>query len=422
MKDGAKGGARILAILLLAYIFNFIDRQIVGVLAVPIKTELGLSDTQIGLMIGLAFALFYTGLGIPIAWLADRGSRVRIIAVSLALWSLFTALCGVTRNFAQLFVARMGVGIGEAGGVAPAYALIADYFPPGQRGRALAIFAFGIPIGSALGLYLGGWIAEVVNWRAAFAFVGAGGLLVAPLVLWRIPEPVRGGRDGGGTDTPPPFLRTLAALAVKPSFWLLSFGAASSSIIGYGLFAWLSSLFVRSFHMTLAGAATFYGTIVLVGGLVGIWLGGWLSDRLGRGRPGAYALVPAIAWVLAIPFLYAGLSSRAGPLAFLLFLVPTALSLAWLGPVTAAVQQIVPPAMRSTASASFLFINNLIGIGFGVPFLGWLSDRMKAAHGTDSLLYSIAYGLGFYVLAALLGLIASVTLRRDWVSAGEARI
>ena len=422
MSQRATGGGRVLAILVLAYIFNFIDRQIVGVLAVPIKAELHLSDTQIGLMIGLAFALFYTGLGIPIAWLADRRSRVKIIAVSLGLWSLFTALCGATRSFTQLFIARMGVGIGEAGGVAPSYALIADYFPPEQRGRALAIFAFGIPVGSALGLYLGGWIAQAVNWRAAFAVVGAGGLLIVPLILWGIDEPVRGSRDGAAGIAAPPLLRTLGALALTPSFWLLSFGAACSSVVGYGLFAWLPSLFVRSFHMTLLGASTFYGTIVLVGGLTGVWLGGWLSDRLGRGRPGAYAVVPAIAWALAMPFLYAGLYLPKGPFTFILFLVPTALSLAWLGPVTAAVQHIVPPSMRSTASASFLFINNLIGIGFGVPFLGWLSDRMKAAHGADSLLYSIGYGLGFYGLAAVLLLIAGARLRRDWVSAGEARV
>lgn len=416
------GGGRILFILVLAYIFNFVDRQIVGILAVPIKADLRLTDTQIGLMIGLAFALLYTGLGIPIAWLADRRSRVKIIAASLALWSLFTALCGATRSFAQLFVTRMGVGIGEAGGVAPSYSLVADYFPPEQRGRALAVFAFGIPLGSALGLYLGGWIAQAVNWRAAFAIVGAGGLLVVPLIFWGIPEPVRGGRDGTAATPAPPLLRTLAALALTPSFWLLSFGASFSSVVGYGLFAWLPSLFVRSFHMSLVGASTFYGTIVLVGGLAGVWFGGWLSDRLGRGRPGAYALVPAFAWILAAPLLYAGLSVPAGVASFFLFLVPTALSLAWLGPVTAAIQHIVPPAMRSTASACFLFINNLIGIGFGVPFLGWLSDRMKAAHGADSLLYSIAYGLGFYGLAALLLLIASATLRRDWVSVGEGRI
>ncbi|MDB5719431.1 MAG: transporter [Alphaproteobacteria bacterium] len=413
------GGGRVLVILLLAYIFNFIDRQIVGVLAVPIKAELGISDTQIGLMIGLAFALFYTGLGIPIAWLADRGSRVRIIAISLGLWSLFTALCGFTRNFPQLFLARMGVGVGEAGGVAPSYSLIADYFPPEQRARALAFFSFGIPIGSAIGLYLGGWIAQAVNWRSAFMVVGFAGLLIVPLVAFGIKEPVRGGHDSGASGVaPPPLRRTLALLLSKPSFWLLSLGAACSSIMGYGLFAWLPSLFVRSYKMSLIEASVFYGTIVLIGGVAGVWLGGWISDRAGRARPGAYALVPALAWAIAAPFILAGLSMPIRSAAFFLFLVPTALTLAWLGPVTAAIQHIVPPAMRSTASACFLFINNLIGIGFGVPFLGYVSDRMKAAHGADSLLYSISYGLGFYAIATILLLIASRTLKRDWYRGG----
>jgi MFS family permease len=408
----------VLVILLIAYIFNFVDRQIVGVLAVPIKTELGLSDTQLGLMIGSAFAIFYTSLGIPIAWLADRYSRVRIIALSLGLWSLFTALCGLTRNFPQLFLARMGVGIGEAGGVAPSYSLIADYFPPEQRARALAIFAFGIPIGSALGLFVGGWLAQAVDWRTAFYVVGFAGLLFVPLVAFGIKEPVRGGHDPGAAGAPPPaLLATFRLLFAKPSFWLLAFGAACSSIMGYGLFAWLPSLFTRSYGMTLVEASTFYGGVVLFGGIAGVWLGGWLGDRTGRGRPGNYAVVPAVAWIIAAPCIYLGLSITDRMLAFFVFMIPTALTLAWLGPVTAAIQHIVPPAMRSTASACFLLINNLIGIGFGVPFLGYLSDRMKAAHGADSLLYSISYGLGFYAIAAALLLIASRTLQKDWYRA-----
>src|SRR5688500_19440271 len=165
---GAASGSRVLFILLLAYIFNFIDRQIVGVLAVPIKADLGLSDQQLGLMGGIAFALFYSGLAIPIAWLADRRSRVNIIAVSVALWSLFTAACGLAQNFWHLFLARMGVGIGEAGGVAPSYALVCDYFPRAKRARALARFSLGIPIGSALGVFFGGWIASHLDWRSAF--------------------------------------------------------------------------------------------------------------------------------------------------------------------------------------------------------------------------------------------------------------
>jgi predicted MFS family arabinose efflux permease len=313
----------------------------------------------------------------------------------------------------------MGVGIGEAGGVAPSYSLIADFFPPEQRGRALAVFAFGIPIGSALGMYVGGWLAHNVDWRTAFLVVGLAGLLVVPLVAFGIPEPVRGGYDAGaGEFAPPPFLATLATLLAKPSFWLLSLGASCSSIMGYGLFAWLPSLFNRSYGMSLTEVSAFYGTIVLVGGIAGIWFGGWLGDRLSRKGPAGYALVPAVAWLIAAPCILVGLSLSSTTAAFFFFLVPTALSLAWLGPVSAAIQHIVPPAMRSTAGACFLLINNLIGIGFGVWFLGYLSDRMKAAHGADSLLYSISYCLGFYLLASALLLVASRTLARDWHRAG----
>ena len=248
--------------------------------------------------------------------------------------------------------------------------------------------------------------------------VGLAGLLFVPLVYFGIKEPVRGGHDNAAGVPPPPLLATFRLLFSKPSFWLLAFGAACSSIMGYGLFAWLPSLFVRSYGMTLVEASMFYGGIVLIGGLAGVWLGGWLGDLTGPGRPGNSAMVPAIAWIIAAPFIFAGLSITDRTLAFFIYLVPTAMTLAWLGPVTAAIQHIVLPAMRSTASACFLLINNLIGIGFGVPFLGYLSDRMKHAHGADSLLYSITYGLGFYALAAVLLLIASRTLAKDWYRAG----
>jgi MFS family permease len=409
-------GGRLLSILLLAYILNFVDRQIVGVLAIPIKRDLGLTDTQLGLMNGLAFAILYTGLGIPIAWLADRRSRVAIVSISVALWSLFTAACGLAHGFSQLFLARMGVGIGEAGGVAPSYSLIADSFPPERRARALAIFSFGIPIGSALGLFVGGWIAHFVDWRFSFFVVGGAGLLVAPLIRFGIAEPARAAM---GQARAAPFLATLQILVAKPSFWLLSFAAGLGSVMGYGLFAWIPSMLVRSFGMDLIGASSFFSAIVLIGGIAGVWLGGWASDRFGSGRPGTHALVPAFAFLLCVPIFAAGLFAPSLRIAFFLFLVPTALSLAWLGPVIAAFQHIVPPAMRSTSSAGFLFINNMIGIGFGVSFLGFLSDRMKAAYGTESLRYSILYGLGFYVLSAVLYLAASRTLKKDWVGEQE---
>jgi MFS family permease len=414
---GTAGGGRVLAILLLAYIFNFIDRQIIGVLAVPIKAELQLSDTQLSLMGGIAFALFYSGIAIPVAWLADRKSRVNIIAFSVALWSAFTALCGLAQNFWHLFLARMGVGIGEAGGVAPSYALISDFFPKERRARALALFSLGIPIGSALGVFFGGWIASNLDWRSAFIIVGLAGLPAALLVKLLIPEPVRGGfdsEDGSASDPAPPFATVAATLARTPSFWLLSFGAASGSILGYGLIFWLPSFFSRSFHLELIEVSWFYGSIVLVGGVAGTWLGGWIGDRTGPDNPRAYALIPAICFVTAAPCFALGLFAPSLTIGWLLFAIGQMLALAWLGPVIAAVQHIVPPNMRATASASFLFINNLIGIGFGIFFLGFMSDTMSAAYGDDSLRYSILYGLGFYLLSALLYFIASGRLARDW--------
>ena len=424
MTDGnthtpARGG-RVLAILLLAYIFNFIDRQIIGVLAVPIKAELQLTDTELSLMGGIAFALFYSGIAIPVAWLADRKSRVNIIAFSVALWSGFTALCGFAQNFWHLFLARMGVGIGEAGGVAPSYALISDYFPKSSRARALAFFSLGIPIGSALGVFFGGWLATNLDWRSAFIIVGLAGLPAALLVKLAIREPVRGGfdtADGRASEPAPPFGAVAARLAVTPSFWLLSFGAASGSILGYGLIFWLPSFFSRSYGLALDEVGWFYGSIVLVGGMAGTWLGGWFADRVGPERPAAYALIPAICFLIAAPVFAAGLFAPSLVVGWILFAVGQMLALAWLGPVINAVQHIVPPNMRATASASFLFINNLIGIGFGIFFLGFMSDSMNAAYGDQALKYSILYGLGFYLLSSAIYFVASGRLKRDWYRA-----
>ena len=415
--EGTTGGGRVLFILLLAYIFNFIDRQIIGVLAVPIKAELQLTDTELSLMGGIAFALFYSGIAIPVAWLADRKSRVNIIAFSVALWSGFTALCGFAQNFWHLFLARMGVGIGEAGGVAPSYALISDYFPKARRARALAFFSLGIPIGSALGVFFGGWLATNLDWRSAFIIVGLAGLPAALLVKLLIREPVRGGFDsvdGSASEPAPPFSVVAARLAQTPSFWLLSFGAASGSILGYGLIFWLPSFFARSYDLPLDQVGWFYGSIVLVGGVAGTWLGGWFADKTGPSNPASYALIPAICFLIAAPAFAFGIFAESLVVGWILFVIGQMLALAWLGPIIAAVQHIVPPNMRATASASFLFINNLIGIGFGIFFLGFMSDAMKAAHGEDSLRYSILYGLVFYLLSAALYFFASRRLKRDW--------
>ena len=428
--------AYVLFILVVVYTFNFIDRQIVGILAVPIKADLDLSDTQLSLMGGLAFALFYTFLGIPIAMLADRFNRVWIMTAALSVWSAMTALCGFANNFLQLFLARLGVGVGEAGGVAPAYSLISDYFPPEKRARALSIYSFGIPIGSALGILLGGVLTTYLGWRAAFVIVGIAGLAIAPIFRLTMREPVRGGFDGDGAVTKPASVSDVArTLIKKPSFWGLSFGAASSSMMGYGLIFWLPSFFVRSYGDALPAffawlpaflipenpsallyASYFYATILLLGGIAGIWLGGVMADRYGPEKKAAYAIVPAIAFLATIPFFIVGVLAPGLWIAFPAFLVLQALSLVWLGPVLSAFQHLVEPNMRATASAIFLFINNLIGIGLGNLAIGAISDGLSAQFGDESLRYAILSGTVFYILAAGLFILTAPRLKKDWAA------
>jgi MFS family permease len=410
----------VLAVLVIVYTFNFIDRQIVGILAVPIKAELGLSDSQLGLMGGLAFALFYTFLGIPIARLADRVSRTGIMTAALALWSLMTAMCGLTHTFAQLFMARVGVGVGEAGGVAPAYSLICDYFPTKERARALSVYSFGIPVGAAVGIVLGGFITSLMSWRMAFFIVGLAGLLLTPLLKFTVREPERGALDPPRAANlavvgAPSLLDVIAVLARKGSFWGLSLGAACASMMGYGLFFWAPSFLVRSFHLSLLHASLSFGALVLVGGLIGIWCGGVLTDRYGEKRRSMYAFIPAIAFVATVPFYLAGVLTTTLWISFAVLLVPTALGLVWLGPVLAAVQHLVPGNMRATASALFLFINNLIGIGLGTALIGMVSDLMRVRFGAESLRYAILAGTGFYLVAAALLFFAGRRLARDWV-------
>lgn len=403
----------VLAVLILAYTFNFLDRQILGILAGAIKKDLGLTDSQLGLMGGLAFALFYTGLGIPIAALADRSSRTWIMTGALTLWSGFTAACGLATGFWSLFLCRMGVGVGEAGGVAPAYSLISDYFPAAQRARALAAYSFGIPLGSALGILFGGLIAHAVDWRAAFLAVGLAGVVLAPIFRLIVREPPRGETEGARPIPEPGGVRRLMA---KRSFWLISLGAAASSVCGYGVAFWLPSFFERSLGMGLVDRSLFLGAMTLVGGVIGVWAGGVLGDRLGRARPEAYLLIPAVAFVIALPCFVLAVQATSLWLAFLLFLIPTGLNLVWLGPVITAVQHLVPAAQRSVASACFLFVNNLIGLGLGTWYFGAVSDALSPRLGAESLRYAIYSGLGFYLVSAVLFVLAARSLKRDWIA------
>jgi MFS family permease len=401
----------LLTLLLVAYIFNYLDRQILGILAGAIKADLHLSDTRFGLLSGPPFAIFYSLLGIPFAYLADRTSRSRVIAAAVALWSAFTGLCGFAASFWQLFIFRMGVGVGEAGGVAPSYALIADYFPPQRRARAMAIFSLGVPIGLALGTLMGAYIAAAISWRAAFYTMGAAGVVLAPIMLLF----VRDARKATPNLTAAPISQAFPLIARKPVFWLLAFAASFSSLSGYGLAVWTPSVFERSFGMGLIERGQFVASLLLIGGCAGVFAGGWLADRLGAGDRGWYAKLPAIAWLITAPTFAAGLLSSNHVVAWLLLLIPNALNILWLGPVITAVQHLVPHRMRATASASFLLINNLIGLGVGPYLIGWLSDALKHSYGTEALRYAAVAVTGFYVLAALLMLLCVAKLRTNWV-------
>lgn len=401
----------VLAFLLVAYIFNFLDRQILGILAQPIKADLGLSDTQFGAIGGLAFALLYSVLGVPLSFLADRTSRTGVVAASLAVWSGFTALCGTATGYWQLFLYRLGVGVGEAGGVAPSYALIADYFPPEKRGRALGIYSLGVPLGLGGGTLAGAYIATLLDWRAAFLIMGLAGVLLAPLMLWAVRDPVRSRQSADGV----PVSRVFAILAAKPTFWLLAFSASCSSLVGYGLALWTPSVLMRSFDMDLIGAGQFMGSLLLIGGTAGVLAGGVLVDRLGSRDRRWYAWLPAAAWLISAPAFLIGFFSPSLVIAWPFFLLANALNILWLGPITTAVQHLVDRSMRATASACFLLINNLVGLGIGPLLIGGVSEQLKARHGVDSLLYAAAGALGFYIVAAILALVAARRLRRDWV-------
>jgi predicted MFS family arabinose efflux permease len=408
----------VLALLLLAYIFNFLDRQILGILATPIKADLQLSDTQFGAIGGLAFALLYSVLGVPLALLADRTRRSWVIAGALTVWSGFTALCGVASNYTQLFLFRLGVGVGEAGGVAPSYALIADYFPPDRRARALAIYSLGIPLGLAGGTLAGAYIASWIDWRAAFLVMGVAGILLAPFMLLFVRDLPR--KPAGTTGSHESLTRVFPIIAKKPAFWLMAAAASSSSLCGYGLALWTPSIMIRSFGFDLITTAHFFASLLLIGGTAGVFAGGWLADRLGSADRRWYAWLPAIAWLITAPTFFFGLLAPDATLAWPLLLIPNALNILWLGPVTTAVQHLVPNRMRATASASFLMINNLIGLGVGPLLMGTLSDAMKQRYGSEALRYAAVSCLGFYLLAALLMLLAATCLRHDWVEDDHA--
>ncbi|WP_066593026.1 spinster family MFS transporter [Sphingomonas pruni] len=413
--------ALVLTMLLVVYTFNFLDRQILGILAKPIQASLHLSDAQFGAIGGTAFAILYSVLGVPLALLADRVGKTRVIAGSLVVWSGFTALCGTATGFWSLFLSRLGVGVGEAGGVAPSYALIADYFPVERRARALAIYSMGIPIGLGSGVLLGAYIAALVNWQTAFITVGIAGIVVAPIFLWLVRDRPRPAAVADADAVP--VLAVIPILARKPAYWLLSIGAGCSSMAGYGLALWVPKIIAVHYGWTadhdLIKVGQFMGSLLLIGGTTGIFLGGVFADRLGAVDRAWYARLPAIAWLITAPTFMLGLFTPLPVLAWFLLLIPNALNTLWLGPIVTAAQHLAPSRMRASASGSFLLVNNLLGLGLGPLLMGTLSDALKASYGADSLRYAAIIGVSLYLVAAVLALLAIKPLKRGWVEATD---
>lgn len=378
----------VLWLLLMVYIVNFLDRQVVNILAEPIKLDLHLADWQVGLLSGFAFGVVYTLLGFPLARAADRGNRSLIIAGCLAAWSAFTGACGLAQNFIQLVIARGGVGVGEAGCVPTSHALIADYTPKEKRASALAFFAMGTPLGSLLGLAIGGAMSDYFGWRKAFLVAATPGLILAIVCLFTLKEPrklIAKTTEKVTTDMAT-FGETLRYLTTKRAFWWLGCGAGVRAFLGYGHAPFVASFFYRvhgpeiaelaaRFHMkkgAFVGLAI--GVMTGAGGTFGSWLGGQIADRMGGRDLRVFGSLPAIAVLAAFPFTLFIYTSHSAALALVLYVIPSTLATLWYGPVYATAQGVVPPRMRAMCASIMLFMINFAGLVLGAIAIGYLSD------------------------------------------------
>ncbi len=409
----------VLAALLVVYTLNFLDRQFLTVLQEPVKKSLHLSDTQMGMLTGLVFALFYTVIGIPVGILADRINRVRIVSVASGLWSLFTAACGFATNFLSLAIPRMGVGIGEAGGAPPSYSIVSDYFPPRQRGTALAIFSLGVPFGTMFGAISGGYIAHAFGWQAAFKALGVVGLIIAPIFYFTVREPRRGHFEGGAAAHAGNPLAAIGLFFSRPMLAFTALSCGLTAFVGYGMLNWVPSMLVRAKGMAIQDMGLYYGLMSGVTGAIGTFGSGWLVDKLGAMRPRAYAMVPAVSILLSLPFLVAAVYAPTWQLTLLLLAGPALLNNMYLAPALAVVQNAVPPHQRVVSGALLLFILNLVGLGGGPVFVGAMSDHFKAAHAGAANASAIGLEMGllslapFFILAFLSQCVAGHFIARE---------
>ena len=407
-----------LGVLFLGYVVNFIDRSILAILLEPIKHDLSLSDSELGLLGGLAFALFYATLGIPIAALADRWSRVKVLAISMIIWSAMTALCGMASNFITLLIARIGVGVGEAGASPPSHSLISDYFPIESRATALSIYALGIPFGSMVGNFVGGWGAEELGWRTTFFLVGIPGILVAFLILATLKEPPRGlseKREIKPDGTAPPAMKDVFQfLWAKKSFRHIGFAAGLHAFVGYGAGTWNAPFLIRSHEMPITEVGSWLAIISGIGA-IGTFAGGFLGDKISdrTGDRRWYLWVCGISTLIMVPFqLTAYLYDELWAVIPSLFVV-SILGGMYLGPSFAMTQGLVTLRMRAVASAILLFMLNIIGMGLGPYFVGIASDLLAPNFAIHSLRYALCMAVLANLWAATHYFLGAKTLRRD---------
>jgi MFS family permease len=383
----------VLVLLFTAYLFNFMDRQILAILMEPIRKEFNFSDLQLGMLSGIAFAALYTTLGIPIARLADRRNRVNIIAISIAIWSAFTALTGLTRGFWQMFIARVGVGIGEAGCNPAAYSILADYFEPRRRATAISLYSLGVTVGAFLGLIIGANVATKYGWRAAFFLVGLPGLVVAIVMKLTLREPPRGFSEPNAVRAEaPPMMDVLKSLWSKSSFRHLSFATGLHSFVAYGIGNFYSPFLQRSHGMSLKEAGNTLAIVFLIGGAIGTYFGGSFADRFVHKRhdPRYLLWVPAVTLALQFPLSMTIYTTTSTTLVLALLVPAIAMSAAYLGPSITATYTLVGLRERAVAGSLLLFMLNFIGLGLGPMFSGWLSDLLSQQQLAKGVAESIA--------------------------------